>query len=105
MSKRMEEIKERFKSVGDGDINWLIQQTEHVKELERRISFDEKFYSGKIKELLAKKIHYKQALEFYADEENYELWGDFDGLNEHIHNVDFDKGDKARQTLKGESNG
>jgi DNA integrity scanning protein DisA with diadenylate cyclase activity len=58
--------------------DWLIQQAEEkiileqkVKDLEEQFSFSENFVDKKFQRLLKENQRYKQALEFYADKENY----------------------------------
>ncbi|MFD1350178.1 hypothetical protein [Oceanobacillus caeni] len=88
MSERLEEIKERFKAMNElpsfkklaptelffDDIDYLIQQAKRVKR-------------------------HKQALEFYADEDNYEE----DKFNMFVETplVEYDRGKKARKILGG----
>ncbi|MEN2464929.1 hypothetical protein [Ornithinibacillus sp. JPR2-1] len=55
--------------------------------------------------LRAKNQRYKQVLEFYADPENHDRevdYGKDSGLKKS--NVDIDRGFKARQAIKGDTN-
>ena len=46
----------------------------------------------------------REALKFYADKDNYKVWrAGLDPELEHVHDVDFDSGHKARKALKGDS--
>jgi predicted unusual protein kinase regulating ubiquinone biosynthesis (AarF/ABC1/UbiB family) len=100
--ERLEEIKRTFLHSDSDEIAWLIQQAGRVQELEEEIhevrvnckAWYDNFFLAK-----EETQRYKQALEFYANEDNYELRGYFDGLDENIHDVDSDKGEKARKAL------
>jgi hypothetical protein len=116
--------------LADEDYHWLMEQAEKVEELELEINDWrsevqkwQQFYKeseeshSETKELLHSTIseikRYKQALEFYADEEHYkeklisEAQYDADGIC--ISNdeyappiIYFDSGEKARQALEGD---
>lgn len=60
---------------------WLIEQAKKVEELEKQNN------------------QYKEALEFYADQVNYELWEDADSVVSYVNNIDFDEGSMAREAL------
>lgn len=105
MSQELEEIKNRRKKhdmdilpVWAEDIDWLIEQTERVQELERKIE------------------RYRKVLAFYADKDNYrdmplfddETMYDEDGLmaNEQEYAppaIYYDNGEKARQALESDN--
>src|SRR5690625_4058071 len=95
MSERLEEIKTRFNAMKElesfkklaptdlffDDLNWLLQQAERVEELERELEAVDR-QDEQWKELIRtamtwKNIYeeeskrYKQALEFYANEDNW----------------------------------
>ncbi len=44
----------------------------------------------------------EEALKFYADEDNYVPYEQYRNLDDHIHEVDKDGGDKAHKALAGE---
>lgn len=73
MSDRLEEIKEELVmnvKLKIEDVNWLIQQAERVELLEElltQVQYDREMAKNNAEE----KIRYKQALEFYADKNNY----------------------------------
>lgn len=85
-------------TVAQSDIEWLIQQAERAQEYDRELISleDNKHY---VSEMLAKNKRYREALEFYADKENYKP---FDGifLSSYQNKVDEDGGDKARKELE-----
>jgi hypothetical protein len=43
---------------------------------------------------------YEEALKFYADDENYEAWSEYEDATGYFNNVDFDSGDKAKNALE-----
>ena len=126
--KWLEDIKERFVkyqadyNLNGEDVEWLIQQAEKreywMKQHRKRANELEDAYF-KI-QLIEKQLHqaqakaerYKQALEFYADEENYEpLEVQIGAVTKEGYKIskykyepiiNTDKGKKARQELKGE---
>jgi hypothetical protein len=81
------------------DYHWLMEQAERVEELETQLSIN----TNNMKHLQNKIERYKQALEFYADEENYKP---FDGifLSSYQNKVDEDGGEIARQALESDEN-
>lgn len=110
MMSRSEEIKGVVKSWlawndwNDAQINTLkdiLTYLERVQELEDIIYKDER--QAVIEALYEDNQRYKQALEFYADEGNYEL----DICYNFVQVIDCmvldDSGHQARQALKGES--
>ena len=118
MSERLEEIKERYSNAVDialsagetlpeyeievADLNYLIQQAEQKEEWES-VAIDR--YRDWEKAHLVNQ-RYKQALEFYANENNY-IHDEWKPLNPNaisitMSQVEFDDGEKARQALKGE---
>jgi chaperonin cofactor prefoldin len=78
-----------------GQVAYLEQR---VEELETQLSIN----TNNMKHLQNKIERYKQALEFYADEENYKP---FDGifLSSYQNKVDEDGGEIARQALEGDN--
>ena|SRR5690625_2484546 len=83
----------------DLKVEWLIEQAERVQELEDIIYKDER--QAVLESMCEQNKRYREALEFYADEENYKP---FDGifLSSYQNKVDEDGGKKARQALEGE---
>jgi hypothetical protein len=94
------------------DIEWLIQQAERVQELEQVIGdLDENVAAFETLWLEEKRKNqrYKQALEFYADEETYEpLEVQIGAVTKEGYKIskykydpiiNTDKGKKARETL------
>src|SRR5699024_8198308 len=73
------------------DVEFLIEQSERAQALEKE---NEKAYKA-IKHEMILDSSYREALEFYADKENY-----VEGPME----VELDGGEKARQALEGISN-
>lgn len=108
---RLEEIKARQKDAAyllggtmiRADWNWLIEQAERVQELEKEnenLLFDiNHLYYHRI---LLENQRYKQALEFYADEENYELDISYNPAQAIDCMILDDSGHQARKAL-GES--
>ena len=73
--------------MGEDDLVWLIEQAGRVQELERKIE------------------RYREALEFYADEETYEMKfvANTDEIGVPLTVIELDEGKKARQALEGEN--
>ena len=81
--------------IAKDNIDWLISR---VEELEQEREQDPR--QGMLEDLHMENQRYKQALEFYADIYNHETLLD----NEHEFTfIEMDKGEKARQALKGAS--
>lgn len=102
-----------FREVDEDDWKWLIQQAERVQVLEEQITkrYGQGYKQGRFEEqleayenttlpLLAKNQRYKQALEFYADEKNYDLQKHDDIYDHYFTEVSEDEGEKARQALE-----
>lgn len=108
-------------------LDWLIQQAEEKIQLEERVEElekENKWLDGgwdveiKMREntvieydkLQSENQRYKQALRFYADEKNYEVTGEKtyighgDFTEETWIEIDKDRGFKARQAIKGDTN-
>ena len=119
MSKeRLEEIKTRFNAMKElesfkklaptdlffDDLNWLLQQAERVQELKKQshgIELD--LLNDEVVRLEQQNQRYKQALEFYANEKNYERAYDDEVLFDYLPSeIDFDNGGKARNALECE---
>lgn len=50
--------------------------------------------------LIKQNKHYREALEFYAKRDNYKPEHFDPNLNNYMSTVDYDEGEKARQTLE-----
>lgn len=103
MSERLERIKESWKEregvrghIEGLDIDWLIEQAERVEELGALSSNEWVDVVGKFERYVA----LREALEFYADEENW--IGVITSIGNFPGKVEKDQGDKARQALGGE---
>ena len=105
-TKRLKEIvdKDDRLTISSRFMKYFIEQAERVQELEKENKFqmsethknlDKIIYLDKEKE------RYKQALEFYADEENYNSgYLTDDGRIKTL--INDDNGETARKALKGE---
>jgi uncharacterized protein RhaS with RHS repeats len=91
--ERLEMIKHYLESreeyggdiLDHSDTYWLIEQAE------------------KVERLVKENKQYRKVLKFYANEENYEAWEEYENATGHFNNVDFDSGDKARNSLEGKN--
>jgi len=111
--ERLEEIKKELELdwsdisyvVNQDDVKWLINRVEELEEQVKDLKI-------MLKVLGRQTERYKQALEFYADEEHYkeklisEAQYDADGICISNDEYDppiiyFDSGEKARQALEG----
>ena len=72
--------------MSEDDLVWLIEQAGRVQELERKIE------------------RYREALEFYANEETYEMKfvANTDEIGVPLTVIELDEGKKARKALEGE---
>lgn len=52
--------------------------------------------------LMEQNKRYREALEFYADRDNYKLEHFDPNLDDYMSTVDYDEGQKARQTIGSE---
>ena len=115
-NERLERIKERVNYHGhlDDDIEWLIKQAEKVeywrKQHRKRCNeledahFKIQLIENQLHQAQAKAERYKQALEFYANEKNYERAYDDEVLFDYLPSeIDFDNGEKARKELGKEA--
>jgi hypothetical protein len=112
MSERLEQIKTNWNNyhMSIPDVKWLIEQAERVQEFEQVIG---DLYED-IKELELLRIkekrkaqRYKQALEFYADENNYrehDLKGIVPPRPITFKPILHDYGSIARQALESDEN-
>lgn len=92
------------------DIDFLIQQAEEKKRLEARVKELENLLFGSkamadegvrvIEGLRKQNKRYKQALEFYADRDNYKLEHFDPNLDDYMSTVDYDEGKTARKALE-----
>ena len=95
------------------DVDWLINRVEELEEENDELAERVHKLALDWSELVDERNRYKQALEFYADEEHYkeklisEAQYDADGIC--ISNdeyappiIYFDSGEKARQALEGD---
>ena len=114
---RLEEIKAQYHlltrngydlGAWDEPFSWLIEQAKRAQELEQKLHFCEmtklsmdsvEKYTEQIK---SKNKRYREALEFYADRDNYKLEHFDPNLNDYMSTVDYDEGMKARRALEGE---
>ena len=85
--------------------NYAIQQTERVEELEE-INTDAitqiDVMQKRNERLERQNKRYREALEFYADRDNYKLEHFDPNLDDYMSTVDYDEGQKARQTIRSE---
>ncbi|MBU5342308.1 hypothetical protein [Caldifermentibacillus hisashii] len=107
--ERLEEIKEAYRwtidnslvpRLSDSDTEWLINR---VKELEEEVEKQKNRKYLKMRQrddFMKKAQRYKQALEFYADKENYFLKQR--KTSSFYTPIELDKGEKARQALEGD---
>ena len=115
MNKKLEAIKERFSvaalKIGRGggkaeiiyDIQWLIERVEELEELqmESKLNLLNRIDNSRVENqrLKAENERFKQALEFYANEEKYEEI--LIPSPESITQVAEDHGEIAQRALKG----
>ncbi|GEN87226.1 hypothetical protein [Oceanobacillus sojae] len=84
---------------------------DYVEELEEKNKFladnhfqQKELTQSRVEKLVKENQHYKEALEFYADEKNYVRPYDNENFFDYLPSeMDFDKGERARKELKGES--
>lgn len=107
----LEGTNELIIAINTDDYDWLIEQAELVQELKEKhkeyVSFVESNNYNmdvEMEKLYKQNKRYREALEFYANEENYF----FDekeykvGLGVPESEITLDYGNKARKALKGE---
>src|SRR5690625_1319050 len=82
----------------EGHIDWLIKQAELSREwqLVATDRFNDWYKADQLNN------RYKQALEFYADRDNYKLEHFDPNLDDYMSTVDYDEGKTARNALEGE---
>jgi len=104
VSKRLEEIKDRWindKVFWTGNIDYLIKQAERVKKLELELLYY-KMATKSYVDIEQQNKRYLEALEFYANEENY-LFDEKEykvGLGVPESEITLDYGNKARKALE-----
>jgi len=82
------------------DYHWLMEQAERVEELKKEVEKQKNRKYIKMRQrddFMKKAQRYKQALEFYADKENYFLKQRM--TSSFYTPIELDKGEKARQGL------
>lgn len=97
-------------SVSPRDVEWLIERAESLQEqLDAKIMLvnrgDEEYryaQQERMIELEQQNKRYREALEFYADKDNYKLEHFDPNLDDYMSTVDYDEGQKARQTIGSE---
>jgi len=90
-------------SIGLDDMEWLIEQADKTQKLEDSKAFYKHLSDSYVSygnDKLDQVLRYREALKFYADENNHDSpifdeHGQFDGSL-----VDKDNGEKARQALE-----
>src|SRR5690625_1318354 len=110
MSKeRLEEIKEHTAwtvdnglqpRIDDYDLAWLINRVEELEKQSHGIELN--LLNDEVVRLEKQNQIYKQALEFYADRDNYKLEHFDPNLDDYMSTVDYDEGKTARNALEGE---
>ncbi|GGP16287.1 hypothetical protein [Oceanobacillus neutriphilus] len=110
MDERLEEIKEWHENDGEMhqfQIDWLIEQAEQNYRIQKenaKLSIMLRTAQSDLFDIQQQNQRYKEALEFYADENNHRkliIDGDTMYLGRSI--AEEDSGEKARQALRGES--
>ena len=79
----------------DLKVEWLIERVQELKK-------DRDALEIKIDKAYRDTQRYKQALEFYADRDNYKLEHFDPNLDDYMSTVDYDEGKTARNALEGE---
>src|SRR5690625_4100621 len=87
LQERVEELERELEAVDRQDEQW--------KELIRTAMTWKNIYEKESK-------RFKQALEFYADRDNYKLEHFDPNLDDYMSTVDYDEGNTAREALEGE---
>ncbi|MEC5422376.1 hypothetical protein QGM71_02580 [Virgibacillus sp. C22-A2] len=90
LAERVEELEKENERLKKG---WRKEEKNHNTD---KGFIYELYEKGKKKDIENKR--YKQALEFYADKKNYDIYYDHSGV------IGDDEGKKARQALKGDPN-
>ncbi len=105
MSKKpLEEIEEKYSTLTVSSEKNGTEYTEvDVKDLVFLIQNGFK-QAERVQELEKENKRYREALEFYADRDNYKLEHFDYNLDDYMSTVDYDEGQIAREALEGESN-
>lgn len=70
-----------------------------------RTIIGDRWYTHKeLVKMVDKVKRYEEALKFYANDENYEAWSEYEDATGYFNNVDFDSGDKAKDALGENAN-
>lgn len=105
LAKRTGEITHSLVTLDEEDYDWLIEQAERVQELEETVE-DYKTVNKELhqrgRKVRKQNKRYREALEFYADRDNYKLEHFDPNINDYMSTVDYDEGQKARQTIESE---
>src|SRR5690625_1661547 len=109
MTERLKEIKEEYRDairvigMARKDIDYLIQQAELVEELKKQShGIELNLLNDEVVRLEKQNQRYKQALEFYADRDNYKLEHFDPNLDDYMSTVDYDEGKTERNAMEGE---
>lgn len=109
MSERLEDIKKRTSDIVDYggeidhmDVAWLLSRVEELEEENK--NYWKACSAWEVLESYGRKENerYRQALEFYADKDNYEV--DVISQWEPVIPVVKDNGEKARKALEDDNN-
>src|SRR5699024_5856642 len=80
----------------------VMEQAERAQELEefnRILSSDKSMFIEELVREQQQNKRYREALGFYADRDNYKLEHFDPNLDDYMSTVDYDEGQKARQTI------
>jgi len=83
----------------------VMEQAERAQELEefnRILSSDKSMFIEELVREQQQNKRYREALGFYADRDNYKLEHFDPNLDDYMSTVDYDEGQKARQTIGSE---
>ena len=102
---RQQELTNLIESLYYADhINWLINRVEELEKVIGDLDENVAAFETLWLEEKRKNQRYKQALEFYADEETYEtkFATDTDEICDPFTLIELDEGKKARKALEGD---
>src|SRR5690625_1751113 len=108
MTERLQEILNRKPSKWgnltvkefERDIKLLQERVQELEELNRILSSDKSMFIEELVREQQQNQCYKQALEFYADRDNYKLEHFDPNLDDYMSTVDYDEGEIARKALE-----
>lgn len=109
MSEWLKDIKERFVkyqydyNLNGEDVEYLIQQAERAQWLEKALKHQTEHFSISFDLLEKQNKRYREALEFYAERDNYQWEISYRPQQEIDCMVIDDSGHTARKALKGET--